>query len=112
MKKLFLISIATLFLATRIATAQSPKVELPDAMLGIWCSQYSYHFTDEKDAGHWWRTDVDYCGNRGSIHVRKDGWDYVRFGPRGSCQVTSVQVLKGEPTQANRPGPGSPDPVL
>src|SRR5262249_25878149 len=103
MKKLLLTSIAVLFLATGIATAQSPKVELPDAMLGAWCGQYSYHFTDERDAEHWWRTeDGDDCANRGSIHVRRDGWDYDRFGPQGSCQFVSVQFLKDEPTQANR----------
>src|SRR5262245_17635596 len=100
--------IAALFLATGIATAQSPKVELPDAMLGAWCGQYSYHFTDERDAEHWWRNtgdDDDYdCANRGGIRVRKDGWDYARFGPQGSCKFVSVQLLKDEPTQANRPG--------
>ena len=108
MKKLLLTSIAALFLATGIATAQSPKVELPDAMLGAWCGQYAYHFTDERDAEHWWRNtgdDDDYdCANRGGIRVRKDGWDYARFGPQGSCKFVSVQLLKDEPTQANRPG--------
>ena len=108
MKKLLLTGIAALFLATGTATAQSPKAELPDAMLGDWCGQYAYHFTDERDAEHWWRNtgdDDDYdCANRGGIRVRKDGWDYARFGPQGSCKFVSVQLLKDEPTQANRPG--------
>jgi hypothetical protein len=101
---LLLASVAALFLATGTATAQSPKVELPDAMLGAWCGQWGWQFPDE-DAEHWWRTeDVEDCGNRGGIHVRKDGWDYARFGPQGSCKFVSVQLLKDEPTEANRPG--------
>jgi hypothetical protein len=111
MKKLLLTGISALFLATGTATAQSPKVELPDAMLGSWCGQYPYHFEDEREAEHWWsrdfevaEDDYDYCANRGGIRVRKDGWDYARFGPQGSCKFVSVQLLKDEVTQANRPG--------
>src|SRR5215831_9239605 len=103
MKKLLLTGIAALFLAT--GTAQAAEVaKLPDAMLGAWCGQWGWQFPDE-DAEHWWRTeDVEDCGNRGGIHVRKDGWDYYRFGPRGSCKFASVQLLKDEPTEATRPG--------
>jgi len=104
MKKLFLTSIAALFLATGAATAQTLKVELPDAMLGAWCGKYSYHIPDEIGL-HWWRTeDVEDCANRGGIYVRKDGWDYYRFGPQGFCKFVSVQLLKDEVTEANRPG--------
>jgi hypothetical protein len=81
-------------MATGAATAQTSKVELPDAMLGAWCGQWGWQFPDD-DAEHWWRTDnVEDCANRGGVHVRKDGYDYNRFGPQGSCEFTSIEFKR------------------
>jgi hypothetical protein len=79
-------------------------VELPDEMLGAWCGARSWNFPDT-DADYWRRADnVEECANRGGIYVRKDGWDYYRFGPRGSCKFVSVQLLEGEPNNVDRDG--------
>jgi hypothetical protein len=82
---------ALVFMALRPAHA----AELPAEMLGPWCGQYSYNFPDDQEAMHWWRIDdVEGCGNRGGILVRKDGYDYARFGPQASCQFTAVEFRR------------------
>ena len=60
-----IISVLIAVLIAASATAQTPKAELPDEMLGSWCGQWGWQFPDD-DADHWWRTDdVESCGNRG-----------------------------------------------
>ena len=76
-------------------------------MLGPWCGQYSYNFPNDRGAYHWWRVyngdgfhvkDVEDCANRGGIHIRKDGYDYDRFGPQATCQFTAVEFRRhGKP---------------
>jgi hypothetical protein len=59
------------------------RVKLPDAVVGAWCGQWGYQFPEDDDAEHWWRVDdVENCGNRGGVRIRKRGYDYYRFGPR------------------------------
>ena len=97
MKKLFLIGIAALSVLSVATTRTSAtKAKLPDAMLGDWCGKWGWQFPgSDNDAMHWWRTDdVKGCGNRGGIHVRKDGWDYHRFGPQGSCKFTLIEFRR------------------
>jgi hypothetical protein len=54
-----------------------------------------------------WRRTEDYvedCGNRGGFRMRKDGYDYYRFGPQGSCQFTAIEFRrKGQPADHIRP---------
>src|SRR5262249_8861598 len=91
---------ALVFMALRPAAA----ADLPDEILGPWCGRYSYNFPD-KDGDHWWHLirgerikDVDPCANRGGIHIRKDGYDYDRFGPQSSCEFTSIEFRRhGKP---------------
>jgi len=85
------------FMALRPAQA----TDLPAEMLGPWCGQYGGQFPNDEQASHWWRVydgtrikDVEECGNRGGIHVRKDGYDYARFGPQASCEFTAIEFRR------------------
>jgi hypothetical protein len=89
-----------------VAAAQTSttKAELPDAMLGAWCGHWAWQFPDD-GAERWWRTDdVEDCANRGGVRVRKEGYDYNRFGPQGSCEFTSIEFRRhGQPADHIRP---------
>jgi hypothetical protein len=104
MKKLLLAGVAALSVLASAAQTFATKAKLPDEMLGAWCGQWGYQFPND-DAEHWWRAeDVEECGNRGGVHVRKDGYDYNRFGPQGSCEFTAIEFSRhGEPTDHVRP---------
>ena len=104
MRRLLLTGGAALSVLTA-STAFATKAELPDAMLGAWCGQWGYQFPND-DAEHWWRVegDVEDCGNRGGVRVRKNGYDCYRFGPRGSCKFTSIKFRRrGQPEDHIRP---------
>lgn len=105
MKKLLLAGVAALSLLNVAAAQKSAtKAKLPDAMLGAWCGSWGWQFPDD-DAGHLWRTDdVEDCANRGGVRIRKDGYDYNRFGPQGSCEFTSIKFRRhGQPKDHVRP---------
>src|SRR5258705_3111444 len=81
------------------AQMSATKAELPDAMLGAWCGHWAWQFPDD-GAERWWRTnDVEDCANRGGVRVRKDGYDYSRFGPQGSCEFTSIEFRRDGQSQ-------------
>jgi hypothetical protein len=91
------------------AAAQSAtKTELPDAMLGAWCGGGVYdeveHLRHTVDEDGQRLEDANECANHGGVYIRKDGWDYYRFGPRGSCDFTSVEFSRrGQPGDRVRP---------
>jgi hypothetical protein len=87
-----------------VARGAAESAKLPDRMLGAWCGSWGYQFPDN-DAEHWWRTNhVTDCANRGGIRIRKDGYDYNRFGPLGSCRFTKIEFSRqGKPTDHVRP---------
>jgi len=90
MKRLLLSGIAALFLATGAVHA----AELPEAMLGGWCGAGAY---DNDGIGRWRRAvnnDAEECANKGGMQVRKDGWDYSRFGPLGFCRLVAIEFLR------------------
>jgi hypothetical protein len=78
----------------------APAIELPKEILGPWCGQWGGQFPNDDTAMHWWRVDdVENCGNRGGVHIHKNGYAYDRFGPRGSCKFTSIKFKRhGKPT--------------
>ena len=94
-----------LLMRAALALRPAQAADLPAEMLGPWCGQWSYQFPNDEDAYHWWRIeessrikDVEACGNRGGIHIRKDGYDYARFGPQASCEFTAVEFRRhGKP---------------
>jgi len=102
MKRLLLTGAA--LIAASASTAAKATVELPGAMLGAWCGHWAWQFPDD-GAERWWRTDdVEDCANRGGVRVRKDGYEYNRFGPQGSCQFTAIEFRrKGRPEDHIRP---------
>jgi hypothetical protein len=102
MKKLFLAGAALIAVSASIAAKAA--VELPSAMLGAWCGHWAWQFPDD-GAERWWRADdVEDCANRGGVRVHKDGYDYNRFGPQGSCQFTTIEFRrKGQPEDHIRP---------
>jgi hypothetical protein len=105
MRAVLLASVAAVsLLNVTAAQTSATKAELPKAMLGAWCGQWGWQFPDD-DAEHWWRTDnVEDCGNRGGVRVRKNGYDYYRFGPQGSCKFTSIKFhRRGQPEDHIRP---------
>jgi hypothetical protein len=116
-----MIWIIALLLMMTPAYGQSAK--LPDRMLGAWCGSWGYQFPDAEDTQHWWRTpNVEDCANRGGILLRKNGYDYYRFGPLGSCRYTQIKFSRhGKPEDHVRPRgadgtiadakPGSPSDV-
>jgi hypothetical protein len=113
MKRLLLAAVAAPALLNVVGTQTfATNLKLPDEMLGPWCGQWGYQFPND-DAEHWWRADdVENCGNRGGLHVRKGGWDYYRFGPLGSCKFTKIEFRRhGNSTDHVRPlGPnGQPE---
>ena len=93
--------IALLAALTSPAPAQQ---KLPDSMLGAWCGSWGYQFPDS-EADHFWRiANIKGCANRGGIRVRRDGWDYYRFGWLGSCRFTQIKFSrKGKPEDHVRP---------
>lgn len=92
MKKLFLAGAALIAVSASIAAKAA--VELPSAMLGAWCGHWAWQFPDD-GAERWWRADdVEDCANRGGVRVHKDGYDYNRFGPQGSCQFTTIEFRR------------------
>src|ERR1700757_203666 len=106
MKKLLLAGVAALSVLNMAAAQKSAtKTKLPDAMLGAWCGQWGWQFPDDGDTEHWWRADdVEDCANRGGVRIRKNGYDYYRFGPQGSCKFTSIKFLRrGQPKDHVRP---------
>jgi hypothetical protein len=96
-------------LAMLSASAQATtKAELPDAMLGAWCARGVYdeveYLQHTEDADGQRIDDADECANHGGVYIRKGGWDYYRFGPRGSCEFTSVEFSRrGQPGDRVRP---------
>jgi hypothetical protein len=116
MRGLF-IAIFLVFMALRPVHA----AHLPAEMLGPWCHSWGYQFPNDREADHWWRIyinyddggtgrvrDADECGNRGGINVRKDGYDYVRFGPRFSCEFTAIEFRRhGKPEDRLAPENGN-----
>src|SRR5262249_27122487 len=95
--------IAGMVLASSVCHAEI-KAKLPDKMLGAWCGSWGYQFPND-DAEHWWRTNnVEDCANRGGVRVRKNGYDYNRFGPQGSCKFTEIAFRRhGKTTDHVRP---------
>jgi hypothetical protein len=80
-----------------MAVRPAPAAELSRKMLGSWCGQWGYQFHSAVDdeSGYWWRIeDVEDCGNRGGVRVRKRGYDYYRFGPQGSCKLTAIKFCR------------------
>jgi hypothetical protein len=103
---LLLAGVAALSVLTASAAQPVTKTELPDAMLGAWCYAKSWQFPDDDDDVEHLRPagDVGECGNRGAIQFRKDGFDYDRFGPYGSCQFTLIEFSRhGQPEDHVRP---------
>jgi hypothetical protein len=78
-----------------MAVRPAPAAELSRQMLGSWCGQWGWQFPDFYATGMWWRTeDVEGCGNRGGVRVRKLGYEYYRFGPQGSCTLTAIRFRR------------------
>src|SRR5262249_23675735 len=51
----------------------------------------------DDDAEHWWSAegdDVENCGHRGGVRVRKDGYEYNRFGLQFSCKLTAIKLRR------------------
>jgi hypothetical protein len=82
---------------------------LPDEIVGAWCGSWGYQFPEDDDAEHWWRAEhVENCANRGGVRIRKGGYDYNRFGSRGSCKFTAIKFKRrGKP--ADQVTPRGPD---
>ena len=76
-------------------------------MLDVWCGQWGCQFPNEPDIEHWWRGPeqiADECANCGGLIIRKGGYDYYRFGPQGSCKITSIEFRRhGKSTDHVRP---------
>jgi hypothetical protein len=79
-----------------MAVRPAPAAELSRQMLGAWCGSWSYQFPSVDDETfYWWRIeDVKDCANRGGIRIRKQGYDYYRFGPQGSCKLTAIKFRR------------------
>jgi len=96
MKKLFLAGVAALFLATGAATAQSPKVQLPNEILGTWCNDYSSWTTAEVEGEyHYWRADdKGDCANKGGMTISQQSIEYHRFDWSRLCKIMAVEFSR------------------
>jgi hypothetical protein len=98
MKKTLLASVAALFLATGTATAQTSKVELPNAILGTWCNDWSASTSAEIDGeSHYWRPtppDPKECANRGGMTISQQSIKFHRFEKFHFCKIMAVEFSR------------------
>jgi hypothetical protein len=125
MHKVLLAGIAALSVLTAsaasAASSQTPKVELPDRMVGLWCyakdisTDTERHYLDpylydeghsalDEDGNPTW---IDACGDEkyskesdASIVVGKEGYlsNWVAPGYRNFCTFDKIEAVKGSET--------------
>ena len=112
-----IISVLIAVLIAASATAQTPKAELHDEMMGAWCNpNHDYEFPDD-DGDQLFRPKetgtVTDCANRGGLDVRKDGYDYYRFGIQATCKHVAIEFSRhGEPADHLRPVLRNPEEIF